>query len=132
MLCVFFQTYMSQDLSIFGDVANHTNALNNYRVYGTAVLLLLGIVVFIGVAFVSKFATLSLACVIVSILCIYIGIFAANPDSSIVYVQHYLHNIDRAITLAINLNNNRFNHKHCPMCYCLQLPCGEILTIIYC
>lgn len=74
---------MNQDFSIFGDVAQSANALNNYRVYGTAVLLLLGIVVFIGVAFVSKFATLSLACVIVSIFCIYIGIFVANSDNSV-------------------------------------------------
>ncbi|XP_052274577.1 solute carrier family 12 member 6-like isoform X2 [Dreissena polymorpha] len=75
-------TYMNRDFSIFGDVGVLSNALNNYRVYGTAVLLLLGIVVFIGVAFVSKFAALSLACVIVSILCIYIGIFAAHPGNS--------------------------------------------------
>lgn len=77
-------TYMAPNISIFGDVTIQSNALNNYRVYGTAVLILLGIIVFIGVAFVSKFATLSLACVIISILCIYIGIFAANPDSSVV------------------------------------------------
>ena len=75
---------MAPNISIFGDVTVHSNALNNYRVYGTAVLILLGIIVFIGVAFVSKFATLSLGCVIISILCIYIGIFAANPDSSVV------------------------------------------------
>ena len=75
---------MAPNISIFGDVAIHSNALNNYRVYGTAVLILLGLIVFIGVAFVSKFATLSLACVIISILCIYIGIFASNPDSSVV------------------------------------------------
>ena len=75
---------MAPNISIFGDVTIQSNALNNYRVYGSAVLLLLGIIVFIGVAFVSKFATLSLACVIISILCIYIGIFASNPDSSVV------------------------------------------------
>lgn len=74
---------MAQEISLFGDVSVQANALNNYRVYGTAVLLLLGVIVFIGVAFVSKFATLSLACVILSILCIYIGIFAANPGSSV-------------------------------------------------
>ena len=74
---------MAPEISIFGDVTTQDNALNNYRVYGTAVLILLGIIVFIGVAFVSKFATLSLGCVILSIFCIYIGIFAANPDSSV-------------------------------------------------
>ncbi|WAR11535.1 S12A6-like protein [Mya arenaria] len=77
-------TYMNRSFSIFGDVGDQSNALNNYRVYGTAVLLLLGVIVFIGVAFVSKFATLSLACVILSIFSIYIGIFVANQDNSVV------------------------------------------------
>ena len=80
---LYFQTYMNQDFSIFGVVSQSSNALNNYRVYGTAVLLLLGLIVFIGVAFVSKFATLSLACVILSMFCIYIGIFVASADNSV-------------------------------------------------
>ncbi|KAK3605706.1 hypothetical protein CHS0354_013502 [Potamilus streckersoni] len=75
--------YIAPQLSIFGDVSNASNLNNNYRVYGTVLLILLAIIVFIGVAFVSKFAALSLACVLLSIFCIYIGIFAANPDRSI-------------------------------------------------
>ncbi|XP_054421604.1 solute carrier family 12 member 6 isoform X3 [Pteronotus mesoamericanus] len=47
--------------------------LNNMRVYGTAFLVLLVLVVFIGVRYVNKFASLFLACVIVSILAIYAG-----------------------------------------------------------
>jgi len=43
-----------------------------------------------------------------------------------------MHTIDRSINLAINLNKNRFNHKHCHVFYCLQQPCGEFLTVIYC
>ncbi|KAL5021310.1 hypothetical protein ScPMuIL_000465, partial [Solemya velum] len=76
-------TYMAPQFSIFGDVAIQANAFNNYRVYGTAILILLCVVVFVGVGFVSKFATLSLGCVIVSIICIYIGIFVANSDNSV-------------------------------------------------
>lgn len=68
--------YMAPELDIFG------NVINSYRLYGSIVLLLLIIIVFIGVAFVSKFATLSLACVLISIISIYIGIFVANPDRS--------------------------------------------------
>ncbi|XP_045057981.1 solute carrier family 12 member 6 isoform X1 [Desmodus rotundus] len=49
------------------------NMLNNMRVYGTAFLVLLVLVVFIGVRYVNKFASLFLACVIVSILAIYAG-----------------------------------------------------------
>ncbi|KAK6186052.1 hypothetical protein SNE40_008163 [Patella caerulea] len=69
--------YMAPQISLF------ENPFHNYRIYGTCVLLLLCIVVFIGVSFVSKFATLSLVCVIISILCIYIGIFAASVDNSL-------------------------------------------------
>ncbi|XP_040082925.1 solute carrier family 12 member 6 isoform X1 [Oryx dammah] len=47
--------------------------LNNMRVYGTAFLVLMVLVVFIGVRYVNKFASLFLACVIVSILAIYAG-----------------------------------------------------------
>lgn len=43
------------------------------RVYGTAFLILMVLVVFIGVRYVNKFASLFLACVIVSILAIYAG-----------------------------------------------------------
>jgi len=32
----------------------------------------------------------------------------------------------------MHLNNNRFNHKHCQVSYCHQLPCGEILTVVFC
>ncbi|XP_056666194.1 solute carrier family 12 member 6 isoform X2 [Monodelphis domestica] len=47
--------------------------LNNMRVYGTAFLVLMVLVVFVGVRYVNKFASLFLACVIVSILAIYAG-----------------------------------------------------------
>jgi len=36
------------------------------------------------------------------------------------------------ITLTIDLNNNSSNHKHYYVLYCKQLPCGEILNVIYC
>ena len=78
-----FQKFIAPALSIFGDVNIESNAFNAYRIYGTGILLILAIIVFIGVRFVSKFASLSLACVILSILCIYIGIFAATEDDNV-------------------------------------------------
>lgn len=81
-----FQKFMVPQISLFGDVTIEVNALNNYRLYGTIILLLLSVIVFIGVRFVSKFAALSLACVILSIICIYIGFFASNADGSVRYV----------------------------------------------
>jgi len=40
--------------------------------------------------------------------------------------------IDRSLTQTLNLNNNKFNHKHCHVFYCKQLACGEMLTVLYC
>lgn len=82
--------------SIFGDFTKDAEAMyNNFRVYGTMLLLfmgklvaslkssmksdeilfLTGLIVFLGVKFVNKFATVALACVIFSIIAVYIGIF---------------------------------------------------------
>ncbi|KAB7493728.1 Solute carrier family 12 member 6 [Armadillidium nasatum] len=69
-------TYISPILSIFGDFTKDPNIMyNNFRVYGTILLLIMTFIVSIGVAFVSKFAAIALACVIFSIAAILIGIF---------------------------------------------------------
>ncbi|XP_063375427.1 solute carrier family 12 member 6 isoform X6 [Cydia amplana] len=69
-------TYMAPSMSIFGDFTKDPNAMfNNFRVYGTGLLLIMGLVVFLGVKFVNKFATVALACVILSITAVYVGIF---------------------------------------------------------
>ncbi|XP_054881179.1 solute carrier family 12 member 6-like isoform X3 [Poeciliopsis prolifica] len=49
--------------------------LNNMRVYGSICLLLMSLLVFVGVKYVNKLASIFLACVIVSIVSIYIGAF---------------------------------------------------------
>ncbi|XP_052758050.1 solute carrier family 12 member 4 isoform X5 [Galleria mellonella] len=69
-------TYMAPWMSIFGDFTKDPEAMyNNFRVYGTGLLLVMGMVVFVGVKFVNKFATIALACVILSITAVYAGIF---------------------------------------------------------
>ncbi|KAM7159586.1 solute carrier family 12 member 6 isoform 3-T3 [Molossus nigricans] len=71
-----FLVYIFPRAAIFrsDDVLKESAAmLNNMRVYGTAFLVLMVLVVFIGVRYVNKFASLFLACVIVSILAIYAG-----------------------------------------------------------
>ncbi|KAG8237607.1 hypothetical protein J437_LFUL012406 [Ladona fulva] len=69
-------TYMAPSLSIFGDFTKDANIMyNNFRVYGTGLLLLMATIVFVGVKFVNKFATVALACVLLSILAVYAGIF---------------------------------------------------------
>ncbi|KAL6118367.1 slc12a6 [Pungitius sinensis] len=47
--------------------------LNNMRVYGSVCLLLMSLLVFVGVKYVNKLASIFLACVIVSIVSIYVG-----------------------------------------------------------
>lgn len=67
---------MAPWISIFGDFTKDPQAMyNNFRVYGTGLLLIMGMVVFVGVKFVNKFATIALACVILSITAVYVGIF---------------------------------------------------------
>ncbi|XP_014668618.1 PREDICTED: solute carrier family 12 member 4-like [Priapulus caudatus] len=69
-------TYMAPQISLFGDVTNDPAGMfNNFRVYGTLMLIVLVSIVFVGVRFVNKFATVSLFCVILSILSIYVGVF---------------------------------------------------------
>ncbi|XP_056884270.1 solute carrier family 12 member 6-like isoform X1 [Takifugu flavidus] len=47
--------------------------LNNMRVYGSICLLLMSLLVFVGVKYVNKLASIFLACVIISIVSIYAG-----------------------------------------------------------
>lgn len=48
--------------------------LNNMRVYGTILLSLMALVVFVGVKYVNKLALVFLACVILSILAVFAGV----------------------------------------------------------
>ncbi|XP_034237314.1 solute carrier family 12 member 4 isoform X3 [Thrips palmi] len=69
-------TYMAPSMSIFGDFTKDANIMyNNFRVYGTVLLMVMGTIVFVGVKFVNKFAAVALACVIFSIIAVYAGIF---------------------------------------------------------
>ncbi|XP_078687831.1 solute carrier family 12 member 4-like isoform X6 [Branchiostoma floridae x Branchiostoma belcheri] len=71
-------TYIAPQMVLFGTITGpegQGNLFNNMRVYGTALLLIMGAIVFVGVKFVNKFATVALACVILSILAIFIGFF---------------------------------------------------------
>ncbi|XP_018363501.1 PREDICTED: solute carrier family 12 member 4 isoform X3 [Trachymyrmex cornetzi] len=69
-------TYMAPSLSIFGDFTKDASIMyNNFRVYGSVLLMIMGTIVFVGVKFVNKFATVALACVILSILAVYVGLF---------------------------------------------------------
>jgi potassium/chloride transporter 4/5/6 len=63
-------------MSLFGpDISVPWIKFNNFRVYGTILLALLGSIVFFGVKLVNKFAAVALACVLLTIFSIYAGIF---------------------------------------------------------
>ncbi|GAB5582398.1 solute carrier family 12 member 4 isoform X1 [Prionailurus iriomotensis] len=69
-------TYIAPPAAIFYPAGAHDTSsatLNNMRVYGTIFLTFMTLVVFVGVKYVNKFASLFLACVIISILSIYAG-----------------------------------------------------------
>lgn len=72
------QQYMSPTIAIFKPITDDSNAFNNYRIFGTCLLIIMFIWVFLGVKFVSKFSPVALFCVIISIIAIYIGIFYAG------------------------------------------------------
>ena len=69
-------------MSIFGeDITDDFVKFNNYRVYGTVLLIIMGGIVFVGVKFVNKFASVALACVLFTIFSIYVGI-AVNVNGN--------------------------------------------------
>lgn len=67
--------YMAPSITLFGDISDETVKFNNFRIYGTCILLIMGTIVYVGVKFVNKFAAVALACVLLSILAVYVGIF---------------------------------------------------------
>ncbi|KAF2980451.1 hypothetical protein EK904_014095 [Melospiza melodia maxima] len=76
-------TYISPSAAIFkvADAGEETEAmLNNMRVYGTCIVILMAIVVFVGVKYVNKLALVFLACVILSIIAIYAGVIKTAFD----------------------------------------------------
>ncbi|XP_077399884.1 solute carrier family 12 member 6 isoform X2 [Vanacampus margaritifer] len=68
--------YIAPEAAIFtakGLEGESAAMLNNMRVYGSVCLLLMSLLVFVGVKYVNKLASVFLACVIVSIISIYVG-----------------------------------------------------------
>lgn len=80
------QMYIAPSAAIFYSDKSEDEAaamLNNMRVYGSIFLLLMSLLVFVGVKYVNKLASLFLACVIISIFSIYTGalVSAFSPPS---------------------------------------------------
>ena len=62
-------------MSLFGpDINDDSVVFNNYRVYGSILLFIMGTIVFFGVKIVNKFAGLALICVLGTIVCMFTGV----------------------------------------------------------
>ncbi|XP_076807872.1 solute carrier family 12 member 4-like isoform X3 [Clavelina lepadiformis] len=89
-------TYIAPSIAIFqpfNGPENKGNLFNNFRIYGTCFLVIMSLLVFIGVKYVNKFASLFLACVVISILAIYAGVFKsaiAPPTEEICFLGNRL------------------------------------------
>uniref|UniRef100_A0A8C3CSK6 Solute carrier family 12 member 7 n=1 Tax=Cairina moschata TaxID=8855 RepID=A0A8C3CSK6_CAIMO len=96
-------TYISPSAAIFkAEDGEETEAmLNNMRVYGTCIIILMAVVVFVGVKYVNKLALVFLACVILSIIAIYAGVIktAFDPPDFPSQVLNYCP--DYTVTIAI-------------------------------
>ncbi|XP_072009173.1 solute carrier family 12 member 7 isoform X3 [Engystomops pustulosus] len=74
-------TYISPNAAIFPIEQDDPQAmLNNMRIYGTCIIAMMAIVVFVGVKYVNKLALVFLACVILSIMAIYAGVIKSAFD----------------------------------------------------
>jgi len=70
-------------MSLFGpEIGDSFVKFNNFRVYGTILLIIMSSIVFVGVKFVNKFASVALICVLLTILSIYVGIFVNAPSGN--------------------------------------------------
>uniref|UniRef100_A0A8D0CV47 Solute carrier family 12 member 4 n=1 Tax=Sander lucioperca TaxID=283035 RepID=A0A8D0CV47_SANLU len=75
-LCFYLgTTFASAIFHYMYTLGSDSAMLNNMRVYGSICLSLMAVVVFVGVKYVNKLASLFLACVIISIVSIYAGAF---------------------------------------------------------
>ena len=103
-------------MSLFGpDITDDFIKFNNYRVYGTVLLLLMGSIVFIGVRFVNKFAGVALACVLLTIISIFIGIvvnIGGNNDADFCMVGS---RIVRQVDNCSKTFDNELFHMFCEL-----------------
>ncbi|VDM98082.1 unnamed protein product [Thelazia callipaeda] len=79
--------YIAPDLTIGGPEVHADTGFtgmmsDNYRIYGSAILLFIFVVVALGVRFVQFFAPISLICVIISIAAIFAGVIEKNIITS--------------------------------------------------
>ena len=94
-LCIFiwhFLIFLSQiniapEIKIFTGV-DKASELNNYRIYGTVLVIIMSTIVFLGVRIVSIFALIAINFLVISLLGIFAGliVYSAAGDATWPYV----------------------------------------------
>ncbi|XP_040209286.1 solute carrier family 12 member 7 isoform X1 [Rana temporaria] len=106
-------TYISPNAAIFPIEKDNPQAMfNNMRVYGTCIIAIMAIVVFVGVKYVNKLALVFLACVILSILAIYAGVIKSAfdpPDFPICLLGNRVLAARNLNVCAKNISNDTIN-----------------------
>ncbi|XP_072268150.1 solute carrier family 12 member 7 isoform X5 [Pyxicephalus adspersus] len=106
-------TYISPNAAIFPIEQDNPHAmLNNMRVYGTCIIAIMAIVVFVGVKYVNKLALVFLACVILSIMAIYAGAIKSAfdpPDFPICLLGNRVLSAQNLNICAKNISNDTAN-----------------------
>lgn len=127
-------TYISQDIAIFKPFTgpeNKGNLLNNMRVFGTIFLFLMSALVFVGVKYVNKFASLFLACVVLSILAIYAGIFKsaiAPPDVELCMLGNRLLKMKSGQPCSNFTDVNETVHSALYDTYCIERNISQLVN----
>ncbi|KAM3727298.1 Potassium/chloride cotransporter [Dirofilaria immitis] len=113
-----FLLYLAPNMTIGSQEVHDDTGLtgmmsNNYRAYGTIILLLLFAVVALGVRFVQFFAPISLVCVLISIIAIFAGVI----EKSIISSNHRVCYLDNLLLHASTYASvNTTNENLCSYC----------------
>ncbi|XP_068092571.1 solute carrier family 12 member 7 isoform X2 [Hyperolius riggenbachi] len=106
-------TYISPNAAIFPIEQDNPQAMfNNMRIYGTCIIAIMAIVVFVGVKYVNKLALVFLACVILSIMAIYAGVIKSAfdpPDFPLCFLGNRVLAARNVNVCTKNLTNDTIN-----------------------
>ncbi|MCP9264936.1 Solute carrier family 12 member 6 [Dirofilaria immitis] len=86
---------------------------NNYRAYGTIILLLLFAVVALGVRFVQFFAPISLVCVLISIIAIFAGVIEKASYQAIIDTYASVNTTNENLCSYCNFDNPKLLDAIC-------------------
>ncbi|CAF1290695.1 unnamed protein product [Rotaria sp. Silwood1] len=116
---------------LFGPpIENQQSSFNHYRIYGTILLFILGLVVFLGIKIVSRIAPFTLLVVFLSIISILIGIIKSAISPTYVPICIIEKNNIKHLIKSSILKNNVIHYCHSNLtCNGEICPLQQILCI---